>query len=218
MRPRSWRRGDAATQPVLVLPSGVGVDDVESLLRRYDPELVRRRSRLRVVGDARVQMRRGMLRVMGDDRLARGIGRHLGGDWQVAPAAPTDEEEPIEDMLRVYVPHPLLPAELATLLEPVRQNVRIREDPNLANLFWFDDDDSPLNVSAWAVTGGPAALGRMRESAALFECGIDDVTGPDKESAAEAWEIATLLEDRFGAVAVDRYGFRVTCAEDLLPR
>src|SRR5512139_1251687 len=205
--------------PSLLLPEHVTVDDVERLLRRYDPNLVRRRGRMRAAGGSvSVRVRRGTLWIDGDDRVARGIRHHLGGEWKVAPPPPGPHDEPVEDMLRVYVARALLPAEIATLLKAVRPGVVIRQDRKL-DLFWFDDPDSVLNVSAWTIDGGaagPVVLGRMRTPGALFEVGVDDVDGPTPESAAEAWRVAAELVTAFGGVPVDRYGFRVTGPGDLL--
>lgn len=198
--------------PLLELPVDV---PVEELLRRYDPGLRRRRGRFVLSGDVVVTRRRGALTVAGSDRVARGIGRHLGGRWRQPPAGPGERDEPIEDMLRVYVPRKLVPADLAALLQPVLPGVAIREDPKLG-LFWFDDEDSELTVSAWAVQAGtavPPVVGGPHE--ALYECGVDDVHGPTEESARQAWQIGEALREGVGGIPVDRYGFLVGESGDL---
>lgn len=171
--------------PLLEPAEGVAVEDV---LRRYDPGVrLLRRGRFVLAGGVVVARRRGGLGVMGDPRVARGIGRHLGGRWIVAPPPPGERDEPLEDMLRVYVPRKLVPAEVAMVLQEVLVGVVIREDPRLG-LFWFEDEGSELTVSAWGVESGPPVVGGPHE--VLYECGIDDVHGPTVESAEQAWRIA----------------------------
>src|SRR3954462_15832667 len=118
--------------PTLKLPPGVDTGRVEELLRRYDPYARRRRHRIRVTGPVTVVYDGHTLTVRGEaPRLARALGHHLGGTWLVAPREPGEPEEQIEDMLRVYVPRRLLPADPATLLRPFLPGVTIREDPGL---------------------------------------------------------------------------------------
>ncbi|MEU5876029.1 hypothetical protein [Spirillospora sp. NPDC047279] len=161
--------------------------ELEADLRRYDPLVKRRPWGWRLSNGAFVS-RNGS--VKGDDRLARGLVRASG-------------EEALEDLIRVFVPGVLLPAELATLLQGLLPAVVIREDPDLG-LFWFDNDDPDLTVSAHEVRGelppAVAATGRF------YVCGIDDARGPSPESAERAFRIAEAI----GGTAVDRYGFRVT--------
>jgi hypothetical protein len=208
--------------PTLSLPEGVGADEVERLLRRYDPYARRRRRRIRVAGQVTVVCDGETLMVRGGaHRLARAVHHHLGGTWLVAPAAPGEHDEQIEDMLRVYVPRKLLPAEPATLLRPFLPGVAIREDAALG-LFWFNDEDSELTISAWDVDAADrgslaAALGPLAQVEHLYECGIDDVQGPTEQTAEQAWRIALAFEE-MGGVPIDRYGFRVTRASDLLSR
>ncbi|MBC6457579.1 hypothetical protein [Actinomadura sp. HBU206391] len=208
--------------PTLQLPEGAGADEVEPLLRRYDPDARRRRRRIRVAGPVTVICDGETLRVRGGGhRLARGLHHHLGGTWLVAPPEPGEHDEQIEDMLRIYVPRKLLPAEPAMLLRPFLPGVAIREDAALG-LFWFNDEDSELTISARDVDAadrGPlaAALGQLAQADALYECGIDDVHGPTEKSAEQAWRIARAFEE-MGGVPIDRYGFRVARASDLLTR
>jgi hypothetical protein len=205
-------------RPTLRPAAEVDADQVAALLRRYDPYARRRRRRITVEGGVRVVCAGTTLTVSGDaHRLARGLRHHLGGTWVVEPPAPGEHDEHIEDMLRVYVPRRLLPAEPAMLLRPFLPGVTVREDPALG-LFWFNDERSELTISAWPVPDRaalPAAVGRLRDAADLYECGIDDVQGPTARTAAQAWRIAQAFEALDG-VPVDRFGFRVTGATDLL--
>jgi hypothetical protein len=211
--------------PTLTPPPGTGVGQVEELLRRYDPYARRRRRRIRVGDEITVVCAAESLRVFGPaPRLARALHHHLGGTWRVPPPPPGEHDEPIEDMLRVYVPRGLLPAEPARLLRPFRPGVVIREDPSLG-LFWFDDSDdgaSELTISARSVPSAerpslPPALAPLDQAADLYECGIDDVQGPTEATAEQAWRIAEAFME-IGGIPIDRYGVRVTGAEDLLPR
>ncbi|GAA2109685.1 hypothetical protein [Actinomadura alba] len=215
-----------AAVPTLSLPEGVGIDEVERLLRRYDPYARRRRRRITVAGQISVVCDGETLKVRnrahqpsGAYRLARALHHHLGGTWSVEPPAPGEHDEPIEDMLRVYVPRTLLPVEPATLLRPFLPSVAIREDAALG-LFWFIDENSELTVSAREVHAADrgslaAALGPLAQSNALYECGIDDVHGPTERTAEQAWRIAEAFAE-MGSVAIDRYGFRVTSGADLM--
>ncbi|MGH3389827.1 MAG: hypothetical protein ACRDOO_13230 [Actinomadura sp.] len=206
--------------PTLEPAPAVGADRVAELLRRYDPDARRRRRGIALKNDVRVACTGGTLTITGQAyRLARGLHHHLGGSWLIAPPAPGEHDEHIEDMLRVYVPRRLLPAEPALLLQPLLPGVTIREDPGLG-LFWFNDEASELTISAGPVADRaalPAAVGELRAAADLYECGIDDVHGPTKATAEEGWRIAQVFAV-LGGVPVDRYGFRVTAAADLLPR
>lgn len=222
----STRRGAAV--PILSLPEGVGVDEVEALLRRYDPNARRRRRRITVAGQVSVvcdgetfKVRTRAQQPDGAHRLARALHHHLGGTWLVAPPEAGEHDEPIQDMLRVYVPRKLLPVEPAMLLRPFMSGVAIREDAKLG-LFWFVDEDSELTASARDVDAAArgslaAALGPLAQADALYECGIDDVHGPTERTAEQAWRIAESFAE-MGAVAIDRYGFRVTGTSDLMPR
>jgi len=220
------RRGAAV--PILSLRADVDVDEIKGLLRRYDPNARRRRRRIMVAGQVSVVCDGETLKVrtrahQPDEahRLARGLHHHLGGTWLSAPPEPGEHDEPIEDMLRVYVPRKLLPVEPATLLRPFMPGVAIREDARLG-LFWFVDEDSELTVSARNVVAADrgslaAALGPLARANALYECGIDDVHGPTERTAEQAWRIAEAFAE-MGAVGIDRYGFRLTGAADLMPR
>lgn len=200
----------------LNLPDGTRSEELTALLQRYDPKAVRRRRRIVVADHVVLKVKNGQVRVPpGQEVLARGLHRHLGGQWQVAPPEAGEQDEPLHDLVRVYVARKLLAAELATVLRPALPGVVIREDQRLG-LFWFDDEDSELTVSAWATQGLPPAAAALRDADAVYEVGIDDVHGPTAESAAEAWRIARLLEQELGGVPIDRYGFRVTGAHDLL--
>lgn len=214
-------RRPSATAATLRPPPGTDLDDVETLLRRYDPCARRRRRVIRVAGQITVAGGRdGTLTITGDGgRLARGLGVHLGGTWVAEPPPPGEHGEQIEDMLRVYVPRRLVPAEPATLLRPFLPGVTIREDRGLG-LFWLNDDDSELTVSVRTVdtpeqASLPPRLGPLRRSPVLYECGIDDVQGPSDETAEQAYGIARAFAE-IGGVAVDRYGFDVTGAADLV--
>jgi hypothetical protein len=208
-----------APVPTLTLPRGTGVDQVEELLRRYDPYARRRRRRIRVSGGITVSCAAGSLRVLGPaPRLARALHHHLGGTWLVPPPQPGELDEHIEDMLRVYVPRRLLPAEPARLLLPFLPGVAVREDSGLG-LFWFNDEDSELTISARSLRprerASLPALAPLSQADGLYECGIDDVHGPTEATAELAWRIAQAFVE-LGGVPVDRYGVRVTAAEDLL--
>lgn len=199
----------------LQLPQGTPVEELTELLKRYDPRAARRRGRV-VAGRLAVGVRTGRVTIkQGDEVLARGLRHHLGGRWLAAPPEPGERDEPLHDLVRVYVPRKLLPAELATVLRPVLAKVAIREDPRLG-LFWFDDEDSELTISAWATEDLPPAAVAFEGAEAVYEVGIDDVHGPTAESAEEAWRIARPLERELGGLPVDRYGFRVTGPDDLL--
>ena len=192
---------------VLRLPPGVGAEEVA--------RLVERRRRRRRVGP--VVVRRGELRIPeGAEMLARGLAHRLGGEWEIPPPAPGEDDETLHDLIRLVVPRKLLPAELAIVLRPLLPGVAIREDERLG-LFWFVDEDSELTVSAWTLNVTvPKRL--MPDVPDLYEMGIDDVHGPTPETAAEAFRIAELVERELGGVAIDRFGFRVTEARDLMPR
>lgn len=98
---------------VLQTPDGVTVEHVDGLLRRFDPRLRRRwGGRFLLAGGVAARWRRGSVSVAGSARVARGLAWHLGGRWQVAPPEPGEGDEQIEDMLRIYVPGKLVPAEL----------------------------------------------------------------------------------------------------------
>lgn len=200
----------------LQLPEGTRSEELTELLQRYDPKAVRRRRRIVVADRVVIKLKPGQVSVpQGQEVLARGLHRHLGGHWHVAPPEAGEQDEPLHDLVRVYVARKLLAAELATVLRPALPKVVIREDPKL-KLFWFDDEDSELTVSAWVTQELPPAAAGLTGAEAVYEVGIDDVHGPTAESAAEAWRITRLLEQELGGVPVDRYGFRVTRADDLL--
>jgi hypothetical protein len=209
------------TAPFVLKPApDAGVDRVEELLRRYDPDARRRRRRITLKNGVRVVCAGGSLTIEGQaHRLARGLRHHLGGSWVVAPPSPGDDDEPIEDMLRIYVPRRFLPAEAALLLQPFLPGVTIQEDRTL-RLFWFNDGTSELTISAYPIADRaalPPAVGELREARHLYECGIDDVHGPTPRTAEEGWRVAQSFAE-LGGVPVDRYGFRVNSAADLLPR
>jgi hypothetical protein len=140
-------------------------------------------------------------RVLGDERLARGIAHHLRGE-QGGPEA-------LEDLVRVFVPGRLLPAELASALP---MDVAIREDAALG-LFWFDNDDPELTVCAHAAEEIPLVLGGADEA---YVCGIDAPEGASAGTARRAWGIAEGLVTQVGGVVVDRYGFRARGPDDLM--
>jgi hypothetical protein len=170
---------------------------LDGLLRRYDPK-VRRRFRTYLLSNgARVRGRR----VVGDERLARGLRHHLEG---VA-----GEPELLEDLVRVFVGGRLLPAELALAL-PL--DVVIREDSELG-LFWFENDDPELTISAQEVREAPLVLDGTGEA---YVCGIDTPRGPSAGAVERAWRIADGLAREVGGTAVDRYGFRVAGPGDLV--
>jgi hypothetical protein len=213
----SPRRTTAYT---LRLPEGADADQVTELLRRYDPYARLRRRTVKLASTG-VGLRGGDLVVPpAEDVLARALRHHLGGSWLVPPPAPGEHQEPLQDLARVFVPRRLLPSELATLLLPLLPGVVIREDRKL-DLFWFDDEDSELTISAWIIRDRaklPLAASALRDSEALYEVGIDDVHGPTPLTAEQTWRIVELLEQKFGGLAVDRYGFHLTGPTDLIPR
>jgi hypothetical protein len=217
----SPRRTTAYT---LRLPDGADADRVTELLQRYDPYARRRRRAIKLAGagtGTTLRLRGEELVVPpADDVLARALRHHLGGSWLVPPPAPGEHQEPLEDLVRVFVPHKLLPAELATLLRPMLPGVAIREDPKL-DLFWFEDEDSELTISAWVVRDRavlPLAASALRDIESLYEVGIDDVQGPTPLTAEETWRIVELLERELGGLSIDRYGFQLTGPADLIPR
>ncbi|MGI8329977.1 hypothetical protein ACRYCC_08420 [Actinomadura scrupuli] len=217
--PGSSRRDLAYT---LRLPEGADPDRVTELLQRYDPYARRRRRTIKLTGSGATLRLRGAELVVppAEDVLARALRHHLGGSWLVPPPAPDGDQEPLQDLARVFVPRKLLAAELATLLRPVLPGVAIRDDPKL-ELFWFDDEDSELTISAWVVRDRallPPAVNALRDAEAVYEVGIDDVNGPTPVTAGETWRIVELLQRELGGVAVDRYGFRLTGPTDLMPR
>ncbi|KAB2348466.1 hypothetical protein [Actinomadura rudentiformis] len=128
--------------------------------------------------------------VKGDELLQRGLDHHLRGVV----------EDDLEDLLRVFLAGVLLPAELALALD--LPGVVIREDRGLG-LFWFDNDDPDLTVTAQAATEVPLAVA-LRPP--IYVVGIDDARGASEESATRAFELARGL----GGTIVDRYGFLVT--------
>jgi hypothetical protein len=213
----SPRRTTAYT---LRLPESADADQVTELLQRYDPYARWRRGTVKLAG-TNLRLRGGDLVVPPtEDVLARALRHHLGGSWLVPPPAPGAQQEPLQDLVRVFVPRKLLPAQLATLLQPLLPGVTIQEDPKLG-LFWFNDEESQLTISAWDVqdrTALPLAVSALRDAKSLYEVGIDDVHGPTPLSAEEAWLIVELLEREFGGIPVDRFGFHLADPSDLLPR
>jgi hypothetical protein len=170
---------------------------LHGLLRRYDPKVQRRFRTYLLSNGARV---RGG-RVVGDERLARGLRHHLEGE--------AGEPERLEDLVRVFVPGGLLPAQVAVALP---MDVVIREDVQLG-LFWFDNADPELTISAQQAREMPLVLDGVAEA---YVCGIDAPHGPSKEAVERAWRMADALAREVGGVPVDRYGFRVTGPDDLV--
>jgi hypothetical protein len=213
----SPRRTTAYT---LRLPDSANADQVTELLLRYDPYARLRRGTVKLAG-TNLKLRGGDLVVPPtEDVLARALRHHLGGSWLVPPPAPGEQQEPLQDLVRVFVPGKLLPAQLATLLRPLLPGVTIREDRKLG-LFWFDDEKSALSISARVVrdrTGLPLAVSALRDAGSLYEVGIDDVHGPTPLTAEETWLIVELLQRELGGVPVDRFGFHLASPTDLIPR
>jgi hypothetical protein len=196
---------------VLRRPTG----EVEEVLRRYDPYARRKRTKVKRLG---ITVTVDQVTIpLGGEVLARGLRHHLGGTWEAAPPEPGERDEPLQDLIRIFIPGVLLPAALAALLRPELPGVTIREDAGLG-LFWFDDPDSELTISAWAVEAGTVLPLTVPAREPMYEVGIDDVHGPTEATAAQAWQIARVLAAELGGIPVDRYGFRIEAAAELLPR
>jgi hypothetical protein len=198
----------------------MGPDQVIELLQRYDPYARRTRRTVKLNGTGLRLRGTDLVVPPAEDVLARALGHHLGGSWLVPPPAAEEHQEPLQDLVRVYVPRKLRPADLATLLRPLLPGVVIRDDPKL-DLFWFEDEGSELTVSAWVLWNRaalPLAASALRDADWLYEVGIDDVEGPRPHTVEEIWRMVELLERELGGLPVDRYGFRLTSPTDLTAR
>ncbi len=152
------------------------------------------------------------------DQLAHGLADRLGGTVRYSSPQTT-----LALLASVYSERDLPIDQVADALQPYAGRLGVEDEKS--DTYTLTGADAPFLVFYWAPRlylerNGPPAIGAMRSRR---PCHWDLHAGVSPEDAGrevclKVGNGALALADRSGGVALDEFGFRITSADDLLPR